>query len=219
MLMKPGTLQGWQSFFDGIYGPRNQSRSPEEIWLHLVGRAGILAEALRKEVEARKIAEHLCHIFAWLCAFANKSEIQLSQVVWNKYPGRCPYCLAFKNCVCIGSSKKRKIDWDQQSLQWGRDQSSCYWFTQWQEMFRKVYGNVNRVIPRFQVGFHLLEEIGETARVILQKEETELTLEVADVFAWTMGLANKLRVDLNEHLWRMFQKGCPFCHNEVCQCN
>ena len=218
MPKKPVTLADWQALFDQIYGRRNRRRVRGEIWLHLVGRAGLLAEALRKEAATRYIAAQLCHIFGWLCAFANKEGIQLSQMVWKKYPGYCPYCRASVKCVCIGSLRKREINWGQQPPLLDDTQLTLA-LSDWQKMFQRIYGNVNRVVARFQVGFHLFEEIGETARVILQREETELELEIADVFAWVMGLANKLGVDLSEHLWRMFKQGCPFCHHEVCQCD
>ena len=208
---RPQHLREWQFYLDTIYDNRNIRRSLEEIWLHLVGRAGLLAEALRRE-NLDEIGRNLALIFAWLYAFCNKLETLLDYQVWKRYNGCCPHCGKEADCICIVSLP------DSASYKVNPDSVEPKMLVEWQDMFRRLYGKVKGDTAIFQIGFHLFEEVGEVSRALVMQNRGEVEGEIADVFAWMIGLANRLEIDLDPIIWDHFHLGCPFCHKEVCEC-
>ena len=215
---RPLTLAEWQTMFNHIFGRRNAGVPLTDIWLHLMEEAGEVAEDLRKE-DFSMLRQDLPDIFAWLCAFANKYGIELGQVAWDKFPGICPYCQRERRCVCIAESypeydPTRLIDY--RHRQDGRPRT----LTEWQEMFETIYGNVNKVVPRFGIGFHLMEEIGEVAREIRYGNRDDCKAELADVFAWVLAIVMKVPEvgSFSDAVWEAYPGVCKICHKERCAC-
>ena len=63
----------------------------------------------------------------------------------------------------------------------------------------------------------LVEEMGEVAKALRERDQAALGLELADVIAWTMSVAALCRVDLNRARSR-YAEGCPRCNATPCQC-
>jgi NTP pyrophosphatase (non-canonical NTP hydrolase) len=61
------------------------------------------------------------------------------------------------------------------------------------------------------------EEVGELARAVRTRGRANLELELSDVFAWLLSLANLLEVDLADAMAR-YADGCPKCHASPCEC-
>lgn len=218
---KPVTLREWQAMFGTIYGDRNSKVPFPELWLHLMEEAGQVAEDLRKE-KFKRLSYDLPDVFAWLCAFANKYSVDLSDVVWNKFPAVCPYCEREEHCICIAGSYP---DYEPPRLNDFRLRADKKpeKFEGWENMFRKIYGNVNRTLPYFAIGFHLMEEIGEVAKEIRVDDREKCKEELADVFAWIIGMVLKVQLDFNDfvftdELWATYPGICKDCKNEKCNC-
>lgn len=86
-----------------------------------------------------------------------------------------------------------------------------------QKLIKKTYykRDKKRTLPRTFVWF--IEEVGEMAKVIRQKEKAKYDEEFADVFAWLVGLANLLNIDLEKSIGR-YRRGCPKCKKIPCAC-
>lgn len=65
----------------------------------------------------------------------------------------------------------------------------------------------------------LVEEVGELATALRSGSAEELALEMADVLAWLVTLANIRGVDLESAVRRKYMAGCPGCHASPCTCN
>lgn len=63
----------------------------------------------------------------------------------------------------------------------------------------------------------LVEEVGELARAIRDRDPAALQHEFGDVLAWLGSLANLLGVDLETAAAR-YATGCPRCHTTPCDC-
>jgi len=61
------------------------------------------------------------------------------------------------------------------------------------------------------------EEVGELARAVRKGDRANLELELSDVLAWTVSLANLLDVDLEQVMDR-YARGCPKCGASPCVC-
>jgi NTP pyrophosphatase (non-canonical NTP hydrolase) len=63
----------------------------------------------------------------------------------------------------------------------------------------------------------MVEEVGELARAIRDRDPAALEHEFGDVMAWLGSLANLTGVDLERAATR-YAKGCPRCGSLPCQC-
>ena len=214
------TLHEWQVLFNELYREKNEREGLRgvDIWLHVMEEAGEVAKALRKE-DYSQLSKDLPDVFAWLCTFANFQNIDLEEAIWNRFPGRCPYCLEPMNCVCI--AEMREIDLRQLEFHQRKRNNMPETCEQWVSMFRKIYGNVNSILSRQSIGFHLMEEIGEVARSIRKKDFQEIEAEIADVFAWLLAILMKVPElnSLNEMTWDIYPGLCKKCHEKPCQCD
>ncbi len=65
----------------------------------------------------------------------------------------------------------------------------------------------------------LAEEFGELATALRSGSAEELALEMADVLAWLVTLANVRGVDLEAAVLRKYGGGCPGCGSSPCRCD
>jgi NTP pyrophosphatase (non-canonical NTP hydrolase) len=65
----------------------------------------------------------------------------------------------------------------------------------------------------------LAEEFGELATALRSGTDEELALEMADVLAWLVTLANIRGVDLEAAVWRKYGEACPGCQATPCRCD
>lgn len=106
---------------------------------------------------------------------------------------------------------------------------------EWQEMFRKIYSERNKLLERraqsillrvveegsevaeaFREENITLAEFGLTAEMMKKKRETEekfrvLEWELPDVFAWLCTFCDYVRHKLSEDVWYKYPKVCPHC--------
>ncbi len=65
----------------------------------------------------------------------------------------------------------------------------------------------------------LAEEVGELATALRTGTPEELALEMADVLAWLLTLANIRDIDVEAAAWRKYGQACPGCHDTPCRCD
>jgi NTP pyrophosphatase (non-canonical NTP hydrolase) len=64
----------------------------------------------------------------------------------------------------------------------------------------------------------LIEEVGEMAEALRQRDVGSLNEEFADVLAWLFSLGNVLGVDLEDAFSKKYDGVCPKCKNIPCGC-
>jgi NTP pyrophosphatase (non-canonical NTP hydrolase) len=62
-----------------------------------------------------------------------------------------------------------------------------------------------------------VEEVGEVAKALRDRDPAELLHEVGDALAWLASVANVVGVDLEQAAAR-FADGCPRCGSRPCTC-
>lgn len=155
-----------------------------------------------------------------------------SDIIWDKYPGICPVCFWHRseNGVGLSSPEFNKVcDCLIKEIE-NRDQSKKREHVEklrryaaehigerpanvdlWQAMFQKIFEANLRHVSLVDIGFHLLEEVGEVSNSMVRmytyktgrggnfrKNEPKwrqvwLEEEIADVASWLFTLLNHLR--------------------------
>ncbi len=215
------SLDRWVEMFQDVYGTQNANLSDEQIWLHVVEEAGELAEDLRKQ-HVNGVLDNVADTFAWVSAFSIRHG-SLEEMVWNKFPGACCYCLVETDCGCIEQKPSISEKERENQLQVSRSREdrprSIY---KWQQMFNKIYGRSNTSQSVEQLGFHLMEEIGEVAKAMRLGNVPKLQDELADVFAWSAAIITRCQTITNETyrfdevVWARYPYACPHCESNPC---
>lgn len=88
-----------------------------------------------------------------------------------------------------------------------------------QQHIDRMYSDRDRQRGSPKTFMWLIEEIGELASAIAEKDRENLPKEFADVFAWLVTLANVEGVDLQAACEAKYGKGCPGCGLLICTCS
>lgn len=209
---RPISLSNFQKMFRRIYYEKDaRDFTPADLLLHIQEEAAKIDEGIRKNNE-REIINALPNFFCWLLSFCNIYGIDLETVVLAKYNGCCPYCGKEENCMCITM--------DQKPSKWYSTLNSPRISTlnDWQKMFQRIYGRINKIPWPIQLWLHVHEELGEFRREIRLKNDSEAADELADCFAWLIAFCNRIGVNLGEIVWRAYPGMCPVCGKEKCLC-
>jgi NTP pyrophosphatase (non-canonical NTP hydrolase) len=89
---------------------------------------------------------------------------------------------------------------------------------EFQDMIRRIYWHRDepRGVERNYV--HLVEEIGELGRAIVDGDLESIKSELADSLAWLATVANVLKVNLEEAALSKYCNVCPKCSSSPCTC-
>jgi NTP pyrophosphatase (non-canonical NTP hydrolase) len=88
-----------------------------------------------------------------------------------------------------------------------------------QRMILQLYGQKDAARGDAATFLWLTEEFGELASALRSGTQEELALEMADVLAWLVTLANVRGIDLEGAVLRKYGRGCPGCQSVPCVCD
>jgi NTP pyrophosphatase (non-canonical NTP hydrolase) len=88
-----------------------------------------------------------------------------------------------------------------------------------QTMILQMYGQKDAARGDAATFLWLAEEVGGLATALRSGTREELELEMADVLAWLVTLANVRGVDLEAAVLRKYGSACPGCHHSPCVCD
>jgi NTP pyrophosphatase (non-canonical NTP hydrolase) len=88
-----------------------------------------------------------------------------------------------------------------------------------QEQIRRMYGAKDVARGDAATFLWLTEEFGELATALRSGNDEELALEMADVLAWLVTLANIRGIDLEAAFARKYGVACPGCQAVPCVCD
>jgi pyrimidine deaminase RibD-like protein/NTP pyrophosphatase (non-canonical NTP hydrolase) len=219
-------LDEWYQTVNRIYWRQNLGRSPADLFGHLVETIAAISllETAKKKPGADP-RQFVLKAIAWWLAMCGRLRISsVEAMVWAKFPGACPYCLAMPhsdNCRSVGQSP----DWQHVQLA-GAQRKRPSTLGGWQRMFREIYPATQQDAPG-RIFAHLTEELGELAEAIRVFEVVPglFLNEAPDVFAWILQIQNLLDKDASEPglaLDRAFCAAypdmCRYCAAEECEC-
>lgn len=88
---------------------------------------------------------------------------------------------------------------------------------EFQQTIETIYGARDRQRGRDGTFRWLIEEVGELARAMRDRDPRVLREEISDVLAWTVSIASLCGVDVEQAASR-YAQGCPKCHQTPCAC-
>ena len=97
---------------------------------------------------------------------------------------------------------------------------------EFQKLMADIYLEKDKVRGLEKTVLWLVSEIGELSELIAKNGTIEkdsqvkenITLELADCFAWLFSVANLLDIDVEESFLKKYPHKCPRCHAVPCQC-
>jgi NTP pyrophosphatase (non-canonical NTP hydrolase) len=219
------SIDVWFDEFAEIYGLTDIQRTPDNIWLMLMEDASKVAKTIRKEEYADAL-NPLAHVFVWTCAFtwrfmqndqAVKIRKPFSEIVWYKYPEKCPYC-GKSLCICpvrrdeietLSKEEKLALEqkiWNELAIDRSRLEKIPKTLDGYVDMFKGVYHGAHYSLTVENIAFHFMEEVGEISSCIRKLREMnqsgtafkaaeyqeEMEREIADIFSWTSSLLMKM---------------------------
>lgn len=152
------------------------------MWIAVMAHTSKIGESIRK-FSFESLLKSAAHTFCWLCSFVNKCNAlqndvfsikeSLSGIVSLKYPCACGHC------------KKNPCSCDPVSMEAKADKSAAYKellglrinylasfegysIDQCKEVFYQIFGGKTHIQTLENIGFHFLEEVGETAVCVRQ---------------------------------------------------
>lgn len=228
------TLQEWYRQINGTYLDRNFYRSLESIFAHLVEVSrGLSVAATTRRKRGVNAEEFLPKTIAWWLAVCGRAGIpDVGQMIWAKFPARCPYCQLKRHegdkCKEADSSKK-EVDWSK-LREYGDEAEMPRTLAEWQLMFQRIYPRHDGTDHETNIS-RLAEEMGELAEAVraLPLAPQYFIAEAPDVFAWLMGFANQYDFDrptapedygvaLSSAMEHEYPGYCKLCERQVCKC-
>jgi NTP pyrophosphatase (non-canonical NTP hydrolase) len=206
-------LRDFQAWNAQVYGVVNdQNYQVSDIVSRIHRYVTHVLKLVRKE--KRDDADFLLAMAAsWTFALANRLHIDLQDELWQRFPGKCPYCGA-KPCSCKERAKKRR------TLRAGRTQMPQT-LSEFQAMLRTIYPD-NTLRDSVM---HLAEEAGEVDEAVDAFRRThdrkyleEVKLELVDVLTNLCAVGSCWDIDLADALAEHFSKGCHACGKAPCRC-
>ena len=88
-----------------------------------------------------------------------------------------------------------------------------------QAIILQLYGQKDLARGDTAAFLWLMEEVGELAAALRSGTTEELALEMADVLAWLVTLANIRGIDLEAAVIRKYGGSCPGCGASPCCCD
>ncbi len=89
---------------------------------------------------------------------------------------------------------------------------------EFQELIKELYLEKDKKRGIEGTFIWLVEEIGELARSLKEKEKKRIDEEIADVFAWLVSLANLTDVDVEMAVMKKYPGKCKKCGEKPCRC-
>ncbi|MFZ2621329.1 MAG: hypothetical protein WAX85_02115 [Minisyncoccia bacterium] len=213
---KTGTLSDLQKFVSDVYSlPDDRLYS---IWDLLTQQQRFTMRSLKgiRKGNIEKIKINLLISLSWAMAISNRLHINIEDEVWKRFPMLCSYC-GKKPCVCksIKATKRARVRVD--------NALRPHNLTAFQKMFNEIYPENGRTLA--EAGVHLAEEMGEVSEAVhnylgqhLEKQFSEVVLEISDYISCIFGVANSANIDMSKELSFAYNNNCHVCHKAPCVC-
>ena len=226
MEKKIETLDEWVEHINRIFERENNERTYKDIIIFFIENLGRCFQLINKQ-ESEKIKDMLPILFKWFCILyyknENHSNKKLSDILWNKFPNKCPYCEK-NTCICKRVKKQIDIKSVRELANTTRDIKPLS-INDWQNHFQKIYPRTEESDIRFNIS-RLAEEIAELCEAFrkrhVKREIPCIDMEFADIFSWIIGLANlidntakdSIGYNFQSIIEKMYSNGCPLCEEE-----
>jgi len=228
------SLDHWYKLTTRIFWNQNFQREPSAIFAHLVEVIGGLSSLASSKKKAGSNPEtYIVKALAWWLTLCGKLGVKsVEDMLWDKFPGVCPYCQERRHNPDVCTERKAASGgppWSQLAML-GAKGDRPKRLKEWQLMYSTIYPaqQTEDFGPSFA---RLTEELGELAEAVrvFRAEPGYFLSEAADVFAWLMHIQNIVdsksqvhstkRGDALESAFaKAYPDGCTACGKRQCAC-
>lgn len=208
---------------------------PADMLGKLQGNIINLSQFLRHDLEFSHVDRALTNVVIWTATFANAAEVNVQNVLSEKFGSGCPHCYQMPCLLTTGAECKIPEGVTSRPVAENVPQTIDDWQTHLGIMYRNDYPNNEFSLEAARkVSLRILEEAAELVAASYSDVQAEQQLasfddgmkpwesEIADVLAWSFALANGLKLrngySLGKSLQEKYAKGCFYCGLPQCGC-
>lgn len=222
------SVKEWQNHLATLYAGQNAQRRPLETFARVVEMASGMARGIRED-DKEGVQKFASRTLAWVLGLATQMNVDLEACLWAAYPGVCTHCKQVEACVCRLKPKLPRLTAAERTAFQSTHKLPSS-MVEWQAMFNRIYGNVNRMLGTDKSVLHFLEELGEVSEAVrfaiapdspFDKLVSQQMVkdELADLFAWFCGLVNLKAIEVDHFMMRTYSDSCPECLTKPCKCD
>ena len=89
---------------------------------------------------------------------------------------------------------------------------------EFQRLMKEIYGANDAARGTERTYLWFFEEAGELAEALREGDRDQIALEMADVFAWMVSIANMHGIDVEAACLAKYPLKCPRCGQSPCAC-
>ena len=227
-------LDEWYRTVNSLYWNLNFRRDAESLFTHLVEVIGGLSLlASKKNKNDVNPDTYVPKAIAWWLTVCGKLGVKsVEQIIWDKFPGVCPYCQRAPHASTPCKAKKRESKGPPWEIlrEIAKKDGKPKTLGAWQKMFAHIY-EPSQGLDGGAIFARLSEELGEMAEAIRVFPESPgyFLSEAADVFAWLMAVQNWIEheknfteeqfgVAMDAAMARSYPDVCLDCGRSKCSC-
>lgn len=219
VLQRPRTFSALQEMNEYIFGEKNEGWTTGKLIERLLVETTFLIEIARKDYR-EKFGIKLADILSWHSAVTKRLGLNVGDILWQKYPGVCSYCLRPQDCKC-GIEHPDEIenkDLLLRRFRLDRDGREPQTIAEHQAFHKLLYGWQHGKEFPVLIAAHIVEEAGEVSWAFSYEGIDNVVEELADVLSWVFALANRLGINLENVIWEFYTYFCRTCHQAPCLC-
>ena len=196
------SLDEWISKFGRIYGKRHDKHTTEYMISRLVEEVAELVNPMESQ-DKDKLGPNLADVFSWICSISFKLKIDLANLAWEKYRKNAPRPSWTRDSVgpvfSIESFSEPRT------------------LPEWQDFISNVYKAENAMLTPMNALVAMMKDVGDLAMNQRKRESQEQTSsKLAAILAWTLTIAQLIKLDLAEAVHGKYDDKCPVCQQAIC---
>ena len=195
------SLDEWLRKFGRIYGKRHDKHTTEYMISRLVEEVAELVNPMESQ-DKDQISPTLADVFSWICSLAYKLNLDLSSLAWQKYGLHAP---------------RPRIGKSESSTPSLSDFSQPVTLREWQVFISKLYQKENTRLTPMNALIAMMKDVGDLAMLNRKRAtQDQITSKVAAMLAWTLTIAELLKLDLARVVYQKYDDRCPVCLQSTC---
>jgi len=215
---KNDSLLQLQKFITDVYGePGDKHFSLFELIAQQARFSMRILKDIRKG-DDKSLEHNMAVAISWTIAIANRLHIDISDALWQRFPGVCSFC-GKRPCICKKDHLKKRVS---HLVSTGAKKPKT--LAHAQKELGEIYPKDSRTLEG--AALLLAEEVGEFSEAInqyyLTHQKTDLEqikFEIADYLSCLFDIANSSNINMAESLTIRYGNNCPKCHKLPCTCD
>jgi len=220
-IQRPKTPEEFQTMNEYIYDEKNREfYSDGDLIRRLQEVVALLSKVVRKD-KRDLFGLYVADVFSWYNANANRHGLDVQEIMWARFPGVCSYCMQFSKCLCGMNHPEEEPEEKAKRLRAfliDREGREPQTLAGHQDFHRTLYLWHHEGEDPVRIVQHIGEEVAEVSEALRHKDMENVAKEMADVLSWILTFCNRMDIDLEGVMWRIYPYECRKCEKAPCVC-